>query len=129
MLTSSTSAPAPFSNEDASSGPMARSLGADLHDPALSAQPGRWQRHTGARRQREPPAGREAQGELGDRVQALLVRYRLRMIEHHSDRPLHRGDGGHEPGDDGDAGARGGQRPEYRRVDRLDPVQRHRQGA
>ena len=100
-------------------------FGADLHDPALGAQPCRWQRHVGAGGERELPAGREAQGELGDREQALLVRHRLGMVEQHGDGRLHRGDGGHEPGDRGDAGARGGQCPEDRRVDRLDPVQRN----
>ena len=69
------------------------------------------------------------QSELGDHVQALLVRYRLYMVEHHGDRLVHRGDSGHEPGDDDDVGARGRQRPEYRRVDRFDPVQRDRESA
>ena len=38
-------------------------------------------------------------------------------------------DGGHELRDHGDVGARGGQRREYRRVDRSDPVQRSRKST
>ena len=104
-------------------------VGADLDDPALNAQACRRQRHFGARSQRELPSKRKVQGKLGYGVQAPFVRDRLDMVEHQGDRQTHRCDRGHEFGDDGDTGARGGQRPEHRRVNRFDPVQRNREGT
>ena len=79
-------------------------IGGDLEYPALSTQPRRRQRHDGARRQRKLPARRQVQGELGDRIQALLVRDRLGVVEQYSHGRRHRGDGGHEAGDAGDIG-------------------------
>jgi hypothetical protein len=60
-------------------------VGGDLKYPALCAQARRRQGQFGARSQRELPARREAQRELGDRVQALPARYCLGMVEQHSE--------------------------------------------
>ena len=74
----------------------------DLHDVAAGAKPCHGERWFGAGPERQPRAGREMEGELGDRVEALVVLERLDVVEDEDGllHPRHRrcearGEGGH----------------------------------
>ena len=61
----------------------------DLYDVTAGAKPRHGERWFGARPEREPRAGREVEGKLGDRVEALVVLERLDVVEDEDDGLLH----------------------------------------
>jgi hypothetical protein len=100
-----------------------------LDESAMGAQPRQWQPRPGTRSQGQlGPAG-ELHRELLKRVQALAVMEQLDVVKDQGDRLGRRRHDHGQPGNDRgrNVGRRRCQHVEGLKVDRCDPVQRHRQ--